>query len=202
MCFLCCLTLITMRRYVTMHCLSWNGGQWTVRDRTATVWRRCRVAADVVVIGLTLRGGGRGWGGWGRGWGRGVRLLGRCLFKNRTDCSLIRSYTVCNFFLFGFYLATCTWRRLQGAVSTRPAVHRPPHRGAGSARCRPCPPGDCCRAPDRVDTAWCSSPSGPCASARSDSESGSPVCNQGGAASLSSILSHRILCVKFVRVSS
>ena len=51
-----------------MHCLSWNGGHVyfhrTVRDRTATVWRRCSVAVDIVVgfVGLALRG---------------VRLLGR-----------------------------------------------------------------------------------------------------------------------------
>ena len=34
----------------------------TVPDRTATVWRRCSVAVDIVVVGLMLRG---------------VRLLGK-----------------------------------------------------------------------------------------------------------------------------
>ena len=65
LCFLCCLTLITRWRYVSMHCLSWNGGHMyfhrTVRYRAVTVWRRCSVAIDVVVdrwrVGLTLRGG-------------------------------------------------------------------------------------------------------------------------------------------------
>ena len=65
---LCCLTLITRRRYVTMHCLSWNGGHMyfhrTVRDHTATVWRRCSV--DVVVDRWRCRPDVEG-----------VRLLGR-----------------------------------------------------------------------------------------------------------------------------
>ena len=49
--FLVLFTLITRWRYVTMHCLSWNGGHMyfhrTVRDRAATVWRQCSVAVDV-----------------------------------------------------------------------------------------------------------------------------------------------------------
>ena len=36
---------------MSMHCLSWNGGHMyfhrTVRDRAATVWRRCSVTVDV-----------------------------------------------------------------------------------------------------------------------------------------------------------
>ena len=58
-----------------MHCLSWNDDHMyfhrTVRDRAATVWRRCRFAIDVFVDRWRCRpdveGGGE----------EGVRLLGR-----------------------------------------------------------------------------------------------------------------------------
>ena len=43
MCFLCCLTLITRRRYVTMHCLSWNGSHMYFQ----VVFDRWRCSPDV-----------------------------------------------------------------------------------------------------------------------------------------------------------